>query len=249
MCSGRVDPAVRPGRLRQGRGRRAHRRLPPRRLPLRGGQLQDASAASSCCERMLARHGHRGGALPPRVDLRLRRRQGEDGRQRHGGKSPGARAARPARARLRNGTARWTSRTSHAARQTSPKEVDTMPDKPKVAFYWCASCGGCEEVRGGPGRGHPGRGRDRGHRLLAGGHGLQDEGRRGDARRVHPGHACSTAPSAPPSRRRWPACSAARANLVIAYGSCATLGGIPGLANQFDREQILSLSTRSAPPR
>ncbi len=20
-----------------------------------------------------------------------------------------------------------------------------MPDKPKVAFYWCASCGGCEE--------------------------------------------------------------------------------------------------------
>ena len=21
-----------------------------------------------------------------------------------------------------------------------------MPDKPKVAFYWCASCGGCEET-------------------------------------------------------------------------------------------------------
>ena len=21
----------------------------------------------------------------------------------------------------------------------------SMPDKPKVAFYWCASCGGCEE--------------------------------------------------------------------------------------------------------
>ena len=21
-----------------------------------------------------------------------------------------------------------------------------MPDKPKVAFYWCASCGGCEEA-------------------------------------------------------------------------------------------------------
>jgi len=20
-----------------------------------------------------------------------------------------------------------------------------MPDKPKLAFYWCASCGGCEE--------------------------------------------------------------------------------------------------------
>jgi F420-non-reducing hydrogenase small subunit len=21
-----------------------------------------------------------------------------------------------------------------------------MSDKPKVAFYWCASCGGCEET-------------------------------------------------------------------------------------------------------
>lgn len=21
-----------------------------------------------------------------------------------------------------------------------------MADKPKVAFYWCASCGGCEEA-------------------------------------------------------------------------------------------------------
>ena len=21
-----------------------------------------------------------------------------------------------------------------------------MPDKPKIAFYWCASCGGCEEA-------------------------------------------------------------------------------------------------------
>ena len=21
-----------------------------------------------------------------------------------------------------------------------------MTDKPKVAFYWCASCGGCEEA-------------------------------------------------------------------------------------------------------
>jgi coenzyme F420-reducing hydrogenase gamma subunit len=23
---------------------------------------------------------------------------------------------------------------------------DRSPDKPKVAFYWCASCGGCEEA-------------------------------------------------------------------------------------------------------
>src|ERR1035437_9309251 len=26
------------------------------------------------------------------------------------------------------------------------REGSTMSDKPKVAFYWCASCGGCEET-------------------------------------------------------------------------------------------------------
>jgi coenzyme F420-reducing hydrogenase gamma subunit len=25
------------------------------------------------------------------------------------------------------------------------RRKQSMPEKPKVAFYWCASCGGCEE--------------------------------------------------------------------------------------------------------
>ena len=34
---------------------------------------------------------------------------------------------------------------------------------------------------------------------------------------------------------------------IIAYGSCAHLGGIPGLANQFDREHILRYVYEEAP--
>ena len=33
----------------------------------------------------------------------------------------------------------------HLEAQAELKEVAGMPEKPKVAFYWCASCGGCEE--------------------------------------------------------------------------------------------------------
>jgi len=38
-----------------------------------------------------------------------------------------------------------------------------------------------------------------------------------------------------------------KSQLVIAYGACAHLGGIPGLANQFDREQILKFVYEESP--
>jgi F420-non-reducing hydrogenase small subunit len=38
-----------------------------------------------------------------------------------------------------------------------------------------------------------------------------------------------------------------KSQLVIAYGACAQLGGIPGLANQFDREQILKYVYQESP--
>src|SRR5512138_1454446 len=34
----------------------------------------------------------------------------------------------------------WSTPPASGRRRSRP-----MPDKPKVAFYWCASCGGCEE--------------------------------------------------------------------------------------------------------
>ncbi len=39
-------------------------------------------------------------------------------------------------------------------------------------------------------------------------------------------------------------CSARKSQFLIAYGACAHLGGIPSLANQFQREQILKLQLR-----
>ena len=38
-----------------------------------------------------------------------------------------------------------------------------------------------------------------------------------------------------------------KSRYLIAYGSCACMGGIPGLANQFDREEILKFNYEDAP--
>jgi F420-non-reducing hydrogenase small subunit len=38
-----------------------------------------------------------------------------------------------------------------------------------------------------------------------------------------------------------------KSQLVIAYGACAHLGGIPGLANQFEREEILRCAYEDCP--
>jgi F420-non-reducing hydrogenase small subunit len=38
-----------------------------------------------------------------------------------------------------------------------------------------------------------------------------------------------------------------KSKLIIAYGSCAHLGGIPGLANQFEREEILKYVYEESP--
>jgi F420-non-reducing hydrogenase small subunit len=38
-----------------------------------------------------------------------------------------------------------------------------------------------------------------------------------------------------------------KSKYLIAYGACAQLGGIPGLANQFDREDILRFNYEDAP--
>ncbi len=113
-----------------------------------------------------------------------------------------------------------------------------MPDKPKVAFYWCASCGGCEESIV-----------DLAEDIL----GVLDavdivfwpvamDFKKTDVDAIADGGilvsmingAVRTSEQEEMARllRR-------KSKLVIAYGACAHTGGIPGLANQFEREQIL----------
>jgi F420-non-reducing hydrogenase small subunit len=121
-----------------------------------------------------------------------------------------------------------------------------MPDKPKVAFYWCASCGGCEESVVD---------------LAEGILGVVDavdiifwpvamDFKRSDVEAMADGSILvSMINGAVRSTEQEEMVRMLRrkSQLVIAYGACAHLGGIPGLANQFDREQILKFVYQESP--
>jgi F420-non-reducing hydrogenase small subunit len=121
-----------------------------------------------------------------------------------------------------------------------------MPDKPKVAFYWCASCGGCEESVVD---------------LAEGILGVVDavdiifwpvamDFKRSDVEAMADGSILvSMINGAVRSTEQEEMVRMLRrkSQLVIAYGACAHLGGIPGLANQFDREQILTFVYQESP--
>lgn len=121
-----------------------------------------------------------------------------------------------------------------------------MPDKPKVAFYWCASCGGCEES------------------VVDLAEGLLEvaaavdivlwpvamDFKREDVDALPDGSIAAALINGAvrTSEQEEMARMLRRKSLVvIAYGSCAHTGGIPGLANQFDREEILRYVYEEAP--
>ncbi len=121
-----------------------------------------------------------------------------------------------------------------------------MPDKPKVAFYWCASCGGCEES------------------VVDLAESILDvvakvdivmwpvamDFKKKDVAAMEDGSilvsfingAIRTSEQEEMARllRR-------KSKIVIAYGSCAHLGGIPGLANQFKRDEITKYVYEDSP--
>ena len=121
-----------------------------------------------------------------------------------------------------------------------------MPDKPKVAFYWCASCGGCEESIV-----------DLAEDILGVLNAVDIvfwpvamDFKKTDVDAIADGGilvsmingAVRTSEQEEMARllRR-------KSKLVIAYGACAHTGGIPGLANQFEREQILRYVYEDSP--
>ena len=112
-----------------------------------------------------------------------------------------------------------------------------MTTKPKVGFYWCASCGGCEEAIV-----------DLAEEILVVAN-LVDivfwpcamDFKRSDVEALPDGELAATflngairsdeqAEMARLLRRK--------SRCLVAYGACAHLGGIPGLANQFTREAL-----------
>jgi F420-non-reducing hydrogenase small subunit len=121
-----------------------------------------------------------------------------------------------------------------------------MPEKPKVAFYWCASCGGCEEAVV-----------DLAEKILdvvgavdivfwpvaldfkvSDVEALPD--RAIAVSFINGAVRLSEQEEMAKLLRR-------KSGLVVAFGSCSHLGGIPGLANLSDRESIFDWYYAKAP--
>lgn len=120
-----------------------------------------------------------------------------------------------------------------------------MP-KPKIALYWCASCGGCEETVV-----------DLAEDILGvveavdivlwpvamdfKYHHLEAMPDKSITATLLNGAIRST------EQEEMAHLLRRKSQFLIAYGSCAVSGGIPGLANQFPREQILQFNYEQAP--
>lgn len=121
-----------------------------------------------------------------------------------------------------------------------------MPDKPEIAFYWCASCGGCEESVV-----------DLAEEIL----GIVDavdivfwpvamDFKRSDVEALPDGSILASLINGAvrsSEQEEMVRLLRRKSRLVIAYGACAQLGGVPGLANQFDRTQLLKFAYEQSP--
>ena len=120
-----------------------------------------------------------------------------------------------------------------------------MP-KPKVAFYWCASCGGCEETVV-----------DLAEDIL----GVVEkvdivlwpvamDFKYKDVEALPDQSIVATLLNGAirsSEQEEMAVLLRRKSQYLIAYGSCAHLGGIPALANQFEREAILKFNYEDAP--
>jgi F420-non-reducing hydrogenase small subunit len=121
-----------------------------------------------------------------------------------------------------------------------------MAEKPKVAFYWCASCGGCEET------------------VVDLAEAVLDvvaavdivfwpvalDFKRKDVEAMPDGGIVATFVNGAirtTEQEEMAHLLRSKSKLLLAFGSCSHLGGIPGLANLFDRESILQSVYRESP--
>jgi F420-non-reducing hydrogenase small subunit len=121
-----------------------------------------------------------------------------------------------------------------------------MPDKPKVAFYWCASCGGCEESVV-----------DLAENILDVVAAVDivmwpvamDFKKKDIEAMEDKSILVSMINGAVRTSEQEEMANLLRrkSQIVIAYGSCAHMGGVPGLANQFEREEVLKYLFEDSP--
>ncbi len=121
-----------------------------------------------------------------------------------------------------------------------------MSEKPKVGFYWCASCGGCEESVV-----------DLAEDILM----VLDnvdivfwpvamDFKKSDLEVMEDASIFATMINGAvrtSEQEEMARILRKKSKIIIAYGSCAHTGGVPSLANQFDREQILQYIYQDAP--
>ena len=110
--------------------------------------------------------------------------------------------------------------------------------KPKVAFYWCAACGGCEEAVV-----------DLAEDILGVVQAVDIvlwpvamDFKKKDVEAMPDKSIVATFLNGAirtSEQEEMAHLLRRKSQLLIAYGACAHLGGIPSLANQFPREQIL----------
>jgi F420-non-reducing hydrogenase small subunit len=113
-----------------------------------------------------------------------------------------------------------------------------MAEKPKVAFYWCASCGGCEETVV-----------DLAEALLDVVDAVEIvfwpvalDFKRKDVEAMPDGTILASFINGAirtTEQEEMAHLLRCKSKLLLAFGSCSHLGGIPGLANLFERESIL----------
>ncbi|MEA1958602.1 MAG: oxidoreductase [Chloroflexota bacterium] len=118
--------------------------------------------------------------------------------------------------------------------------------KPKVAFYWCASCGGCEETVA-----------DLNEDILKVADAVDIvlwpvalDFKKKDIEALADGEIAVSFINGAirmDEHEEWVELLRKKSGLVVAFGSCACFGGIPGLANFWDKEIIFNRVYKEVP--
>jgi F420-non-reducing hydrogenase small subunit len=121
-----------------------------------------------------------------------------------------------------------------------------MAEKPKVAFYWCASCGGCEEAVV-----------DLAEDILKVVEAVDIvfwpvamDFKREDVEKMEDGEILASFINGGvrlSEQEEMVKLLRKKSKVVVAYGACSHLGGVPGLANLWDRDSIFDYVYRKAP--
>jgi F420-non-reducing hydrogenase small subunit len=134
---------------------------------------------------------------------------------------------------------------SPESRVPSP-ETEVAPIKPKVAFYWCASCGGCEETV-----------LDLDERVLDVVAAVDIvfwpvalDFKRRDVEAMPDGSILAAFVNGAvrsSEQQEMAHLLRKKAKVLVAFGSCAQTGGIPGLANLSSRQGVMESSYCESP--